>query len=248
MKKPLILLTNDDGYQAEGIKILKNELIKDFRVVVSAPKEVMSACSHAITLRTILKVKKIEKDVFAVAGTPADCVNVALDELMDEKPFLIISGINNGLNLAQHSFYSGTVAGSREAVLNKIQSFAISVPWQIDNYQFAGKFANLLAAKLLNEKLPEHTLLNVNVPGELQDLKKYKVTGMGQNIHRKPVIRRDHPRGGDDYFWQGGFDTGLADCVDSDCQVVKDGYVSITPQKIDLTDTSFLSDCKKWGL
>src|SRR6186997_3316496 len=165
MSTPLILVTNDDGVHAPGIKALAAGLAPLGTVFVVAPDREVSACSQSLTLKHPLRAERVAENVFCVDGTPADCVNLALVKLLPRRPDLIVSGINRGANLGEDIFYSGTVGGAREGTFFGVPSIAMSLASRSDiDFTQAAAFAEKVAAMVLEKGLPERTLLNVNVP------------------------------------------------------------------------------------
>src|SRR5262245_10948315 len=161
---PLILLTNDDGVHAPGIKILAARLSNAGTVWVVAPDREVSACSQSLTLKHPLRAEKVEERVYSVDGTPADCINLALVKLLPRRPEVVVSGINRGANLGEDVFYSGTVGGAREGTFFGLPSMAISLAVRGPDFDFgaAAEFAERLTTLVLDKGLPERTLLNVN--------------------------------------------------------------------------------------
>src|SRR5262245_42302466 len=163
---PLILVTNDDGVMAPGIRALASALGSEGEVFVVAPDREVSACAQSLTLKHPLRAEKIEERIYSVDGTPADCVNLAIVKLLPRRPELVVSGINRGPNLGEDVFYSGTVGGAREGSFFGVPAFAISLMARGGDadYGAAASFASRLAAMVLDKGLPERTILNVNVP------------------------------------------------------------------------------------
>ena len=234
-----ILVTNDDGYFSPGIRALASALSAIGEVTIVAPQTEASAVGHALTLRRPLRLEHIEPRVYAVDGTPTDCVNVALHEVMAEKPDLIVSGINKGLNIGDDVTYSGTVAGAFEGALLGYQAIAVSLKFTREEWDFgpACAAATTLAAALLEQPLPHRTFLNVNVPQGTP--RGTRVTVQAKRNHITKVAKRLDPRGRP-YFWiEEASDDWELD-PRSDHQAIKDGFVSITPLQPDLTDFSLL--------
>src|SRR6266568_8832396 len=194
-----ILLTNDDGIQAAGLKALEQKLVSLGEVTVVAPEREMSATSQAISLHTPLRVHRLDERHYAVSGTPADAVIVALHHLLPEKPDLVVSGINPGGNLGENVYYSGTVAGAMEAVLHGVPSFAISLASRKSpDFSTAAAFGARLATQILAEGLAEGVTLNVNVPrGEARGV---RVTRQSRKISQNLVVEMKDPRGRP-YYW-----------------------------------------------
>ena len=236
---PRILVTNDDGYFSPGIEALAAALQPLGDVIVVAPHTEASAVGHALTLRRPLRVEKIRHQVFSVDGTPTDCVNIAIDELMTEPPHIVVSGINKGLNVGDDVTYSGTVAGAFEAALLGYAGVAVSLERGGGEADFgpAAALAAEIVAAVLAKGLPFRTFLNVNVPrGEIKGI---RTTVQAKRNHITKVDRRVDPRQRP-YFWIEEAQDDWAPHDRSDRQAVKDGYVSVTPLQPDLTDHSAL--------
>lgn len=232
---PRILVTNDDGYFSAGIKALAAALRTLGDVTVVAPQTEASAVGHGLTLRRPLRLERVGDEEYAVDGTPTDCVNIAIDEVLEGPPDLVVSGINRGLNIGDDVTYSGTVAGAFEGALLGYQAIAISQQITGDEPDFttAAALAAVLAAQLLDEPLPVRTFLNVNVPaGEARGT---RVTVQAKRNHITNVDRRLDPRSRA-YFWIDEAQDDWEPDARSDHQAIKDGFVSITPLQPDLTD------------
>jgi 5'-nucleotidase len=230
---PRILVTNDDGYFSPGIAALAAALRALGDVIVVAPQTEASAVGHALTLRRPLRIEKMGEGVFAVDGTPTDCVNIAIDELMTDPPDLVVSGINNGLNVGDDVTYSGTVAGAFEAALLGYRAIAVSLERPEANFGPAAEMAARFAAEVLEHGLPYRTFLNINVPkGEFHGV---KTTVQAKRNHITKVDRRLDPRNRP-YFWIEEAQDDWAPHDRSDRQAIRDGYVSVTPLQPDLTD------------
>jgi 5'-nucleotidase len=232
---PRILVTNDDGYFSPGIAALAQALGELGDVTIVAPQTEASAVGHALTLRRPLRLELIGQKVFAVDGTPTDCVNIAIHEVLEGPPDLIVSGINKGLNVGDDVTYSGTVAGALEGALLGYPAIAVSLEWTTGLWDFgpAASCAARFAASLLQRPLPLRSFLNINVPqGEIRGT---RVTVQAKRNHITKIDRREDPRGRP-YFW-------IEEAMDdwqphdhSDRQAIEDGYVSVTPLQPDLTD------------
>ncbi len=237
--KPLILLTNDDGYFAEGILALARNLKTVAETVIVAPDREKSATSLSLTLRRPLRVERIKKDVFAVDGTPADCIYLALKMILPRAPDLILSGINRGPNLGQQDIsYSGTVAAALQGTFLKIPSVALSaVPGGHDLEVPAG-FALKLAKRLLRQGLPPGLTLNINFPPP--PIKGIRITRLGEKRYDPEIVEKRDPRD-NTYYWIGsGTPTPIGGRA-SDVWAVSHGYVSVTPLHTDLTDYAALA-------
>lgn len=231
-----ILITNDDGYFAEGINSLKNELEKYFNVFMCSPLTEKSASSHSITLFKRMELKKINDKNYAVNGTPADCIKVALLYLFKDIKFdFIISGINNGPNMGDDIFYSGTVAGAREGLLNNIFSIAVSVDgWnKKKDFSIASRFIKELVDKIKDKQFGEKILLNINFPNE-RKIKGVKIAHLGRRIYKDSIIfERVEDK---DYVTIGGEDPSFEFEENSDLQAVSEGYIAITPLINEVSD------------
>lgn len=237
-----ILLTNDDGIHAEGLQVLERvarTLSDDVWVV--APETDQSGFAHSLSLSEPLRMRKIDDRHFALRGTPTDCVIMAVTKVMDSPPDLILSGINNGTNIADDVTYSGTVAGAMEGTLLGIRSIALSqaydftdesrfVPWDV-----AEALAPDLLRKLVKTDLPEGVFLNVNFPNcRPEDAKGTQVTAQGKLIHGLWIDERQDGRGFP-YYWL-RFGRKQSEVREgSDQAAVRDGYISVTPLHLDLT-------------
>ncbi len=245
----IILISNDDGINSDGIKCLVNTLNDLGEVWTIAPDRAQSAMSRALTLSMPLKATKLSKNRFMVNGTPSDCVNIALNKLMPVKPDIMISGINCGANLCDDISYSGTVAAAFEATILGIPAIAVSLAAR-QNCIFhpAAEFTKNIITKVLNNRLPENTFLNINIPDTKgKKITETRITHQGKSLYENIITERIDPRG-EKYFWIGGDGTSYADIPGSDANAVKDNCASITPINTDLTDYNALSDLEKWEL
>jgi 5'/3'-nucleotidase len=229
-----ILVTNDDGVHSEGIKVLAEALKALGEVTVVAPLTEASAIGHALTLRRPLRLETISDRVYAVDGTPTDCVNIAITSVLRGMPDLVVSGINKGWNLGDDVTYSGTVSGAFEAALLGPPGIAVSLQKTGEGFDFseAARGAQVVARFVLEKGLPSRTFLNINVPqGKTKGI---KVTVQARRNHITKVDERVDPRG-QRYFWieEGQNDWEPHDR--SDFQAVRDGYISVTPLQPDLT-------------
>jgi 5'-nucleotidase len=229
-----ILITNDDGYRSEGLKALADRLGKIGEVTIVAPMEEASAIGHALTLRHPLRLERIADRTFAVDGTPTDCVNIAITQVIRAMPDLVVSGINKGWNLGDDLTYSGTVAGALEGALLGMPAIAVSLRSSRSEYDFgpAARAAAAIAEALLRSPLPSRTFLNVNVPsGEPRGI---RVTVQATRNHITKVAERHDPKGRP-YYWIEEGQNEWQPHDRSDYQAVRDGYVSVTPLQPDLT-------------
>ncbi len=248
-KKPLILVSNDDGVYSEGIRTLARHLKKLGRVVVVAPDQQKSAASHSITLHRPLRIRKISTDVHAVDGTPTDCINLGINEIIREIPDLIVSGVNKGPNLGDDAHYSGTVSAAMEGGILGVPAIAVSVVGTGRvNFKPAAAFSVRLAKRVLKEGLPAGVILNVNVPNlAASKIRGYSFTKQGKRNYGDIIVEKIDPRG-HKYYWIGGDEAGFVDIPGSDCNVVAEGKISITPIRVNLTDSPALRRLSSWKL
>lgn len=249
MERPLILVSNDDGVQAEGIRALATSLSPLGDVFVVAPATDQSAVSHSMSLRRPLRVKRVTDlatghasiPVYAVDGTPTDSVYMAAHHILKGRKIdLVVSGINHGANLSNDVLYSGTVSAAMEGIFLGIQSVAFSlVANHSENFSQASHFAYELCKSLLQRPLPKGTLLNVNVPKNVSE-PGYSVTSIGHHEYTNVVTERKDPRG-QTYYWIGGEWNGYTDLEGTDCNAIADGRISVTPIEIKLTNEKLFS-------
>src|SRR5687768_1127300 len=230
-----ILVTNDDGVRSEGILALADALKSLGDVTIVAPLNEASAIGHALTLRRPLHLEPFGDQIFAVDGTPTDCVNIAVTKVLDGMPDLVVSGINKGWNIGDDVTYSGTVSGALEGALLGVPSIAVSLQFTRGVFDFGPSCAAavMYAKAVLERGLPPRTLININVP--TGPIRGYRVTVQGKRNHITSVMDVIDPRQRV-WYWieEGQNDWEPHDR--SDYQAVKDGYVSITPLHPDLTN------------
>jgi len=237
----LILVTNDDGVRSPGIRALAEALYDLGRVVVVAPDRNRSGVGHALTLEHPLRAEEIKKDVFAIDGTPTDCVNLGIHGLIQKSPDLVVSGINRGCNVGDDITYSGTVCAAMEASLMGLPAFAVSLDaqqFENDDLLAAARFSRTLAEHILQYGLPPDTFLNVNIPSG--GFKGVKLTRQGKRKYGEAVICNQDPRGRS-YYWIGGGEVGFETIPGSDCKVLQEGFVSVSPLHTNLTNESSLT-------
>jgi 5'-nucleotidase len=229
-----ILVTNDDGYRSDGIQALARALADVGDVTIVAPTTEASAIGHALTLRHVLRLDRIDDRVFAVDGTPTDCVNIAIAQVFKGLPDLVVSGINKGWNLGDDVTYSGTVAGALEGALLGVPAMAVSLRQTRGDYDFshAARAAAALADGMLRRPLPARTFLNINVPKGQP--KGYRVTVQAKRNHVTSVSERHDPKGRP-YYWIEEGQNEWHPHDRSDYQAVRDGFISVTPLNPDLT-------------
>jgi 5'-nucleotidase len=250
MSDRTILITNDDGVRAEGLRVLGYSLKSLGRIVVVAPEQERSASSHAITLDQPLRIKEYSTDRFSVSGTPTDCVFLAVQGILGRKPDLLVSGINHGPNMGEDVTYSGTVAAAIEGSIMGIPSIAISIAsWEPISFEAAADASSYLAAKMLEQDFKKSSnLWNVNIPPTSKEqIKGIKVTKLGSRVYKNVVVKKKDPRG-KDYFWIGGGEPGWRGEENTDFAAVTAGYISVTPLCFDLTDYKSIFELEGWNL
>lgn len=242
--QPLLLVTNDDGVHAPGIRALAEALAPLGEVHVVAPDREVSACSQSLTLKHPLRAERIGERMHTVDGTPADCVNLAIVKLLPRRPDLLVSGINRGANLGEDIFYSGTIGGAREGTFFGVPAIAISLAARAEtDFGPAADFAARLSAKVLERGLPERTLLNVNVPpGQPNGV---AITVQGRRDHEGTILEALDPRRRTYYWIEEGRDKWVSDEM-SDIFAVRKGLVSVTPLQSDTTHHAVLAAFRAW--
>lgn len=246
-----ILVTNDDGIHAEGIQRLIRCLYEcggKFRLSIVAPDRERSAIGHAITMHRPLRVEEAaffqdpELSGWSVDGTPSDSVKLALEAILDDKPDLVISGINRGSNLGTDVLYSGTVSAAVEGLIMGIPSLAVSLTGDGNStsFDYAGKFICDLIPRLLEAKLPSSTLININIPSDTSLIKGVRVTRLGQRRYRNAFEKRKDPRGKTYYWLAGELVEDDPEEADSDTRAIKEGYISVTPLHFPLTNEKIM--------
>ena len=235
-----ILVTNDDGVRSEGLHELARAMARFGDVTIVAPHLEASAIGHALTLRRPLRLQQVDERVYEVDGTPTDCVNIAITQILQEVPDLVVSGINKGYNLGDDVTYSGTVAGALEGALLGISSVAISLERAAGAYDFKPAAAAAVqgAERVMAHGLPARTFVNVNVPSGKP--KGFRVTVQARRNHVTVIDGRVDPRG-QPYYWIEEGENDWEPHDRSDYQAVKDGYISVTPLQPDLTDYNALA-------
>jgi 5'-nucleotidase len=242
--KPLILLTNDDGIQAPGLMALASALEGIGRVVVVAPERERSAVSHAISLHKPLRLHEVAPGRYACSGTPTDCVYIAMHHVLEGPPSLVVSGINAGANLGDDVSYSGTVGAAMEALLMGAPAVAFSTMSRT-RFEGAAQVARRICLRALAEGVPEGTLVNVNFPGDVTVETPWRLTALGRRNYGRQVTRSLDPRGRP-YYWIGGAHLGFEEIEGSDCNAVRDGFVSLTPVHLRFTADHAMAPLARW--
>ncbi|MEM1269269.1 MAG: 5'/3'-nucleotidase SurE [Bacteroidota bacterium] len=254
-ERPLILISNDDGIDAHGIRALVHALDGLGELVIVAPESEQSAVGHAVTIRMPVRAHTVQYEgasgyvkAWAVTGTPADCVKLAVNRLLDREPDLVVSGINQGPNTAVNVLYSGTVSAASEACIMGYDAIAVSNgDWAADaDYEAAGHYARIVASQVLERGLPDNVLLNVNTPDRpMHEVKGIEVTRLARSRWIEEFSPRvdpfDRP-----YYWLAGRFENLDDRDDNDLGAIDRGYVSVTPLELDLTAHRLLAQFKAW--
>ncbi len=253
----IVLLTNDDGVNAEGLRALLAAFgrRRDWKVYVAAPDRERSASGHAITMHQPLRVDAISPDeqrcnsMWAVSGTPADCTKLAVAALMSDPPDVVVSGINRGPNMGTDVFYSGTVSAAVEAAMLGLPAMAVSLSgFENLDYSFAAEFSVKLARLVAEHGMPKDSVLNVNVPAlPYEDIAGVAVTRLGASRFRDFFEKRVDPRGRA-YYWLTGELQAVDNDPTTDVGALRANMVSVTPIHLDLTHHTLLSELKKWGI
>jgi len=240
-----ILISNDDGYQAKGIKQLTKSLSEIAEVIVVAPSENKSAASSSLTLGRPLKPIQIEKNIYAIDATPTDCVHLALCGFIKESIDLVVTGINFGANLGDDTIYSGTVAGAIEGRFLGLPSIAISLAsWECNHFDTAGEIAKKLVTQIDKSKLSYNTIINVNVPDiPLSEIKGIKSTRLGSRHKSKPSIKDKENAS---FYWIGENGKEADNSVGTDFHAISNNFVSVTPLQIDTTKHSEVKQVNDW--
>lgn len=245
-----IMVTNDDGIGAPGIKALADALAELGDVTVVAPDRERSAAGHSLTLHAPLRVFELRKDWYAVDGTPTDCVNMGLHSLLPSPPDLVVSGINHGSNMGDDVTYSGTVAAAMEANLMGIPSLAVSLATYgaTEYFPDAAKVALQVCRAMIRQGLPTDTFLNLNIPNlPFAEIKAPLITRQGKRSFVGKIVDKIDPRGRK-YYWIGSEEPSFVDDEGTDYNAVGKGHPSLTPLHLDLTNHRALEALKQWRL
>jgi len=253
-RRPVILVTNDDGFRAKGLEALI-EMVKPFgKVVAVAPKEGNSGMSHAITIKSPLRLKKIEQnedyELYSVDGTPVDCVKLAMNQLFKTPPDLVVSGINHGSNSSISIIYSGTMAATIEGCLYNIPSIGFSLLDYSSNPDFSAsiEFGRKIVNSVIENGLVKGTCLNVNFPVlPVDEIKGINICRQNKGVWREEFEKRTDPRGHDYYWLTGYFLNEEPNATDTDEWALANGYISIVPISVDLTNHKEIESLKKWN-
>ncbi len=253
-KDRLILVTNDDGYQARGIKYLTEIALEFGEVVVVAPERGQSGMSHSVSLGVPLYLNKVETgnahQSYFCSGTPADCIKIGIHKVLDRKPDLILSGINHGSNSSVSAIYSGTIGAAREGSLNGVPSIGFSLLDHSPNANFGASahYARIIIKKALENGMPERSCLNVNIPKiPLEDIKGIKTCRQTQGKWVEEFDHRTNPYKKDYYWLTGEFSNFEPHAEDTDEWALQNNYISIVPINLDFTCYDVLGKIKEWN-
>lgn len=245
-----ILCTNDDGYLARGLNLLTAAAGELGEVITVAPDREQSATSHSLTIHRPLRAREAREGAHVVDGTPTDCVIVALRGVLEDPPDLCLSGVNHGPNMGEDVLYSGTVAAAMEATVLGIPSIALSYAGEdYENLDAWSDVVRGLLGRLARlDRFPPETLLNVNLPAVAPgEVRGVRVTNLGQRRYSDSLTRARDPRGRE-YFWIGGTVSTWSGGSDSDFRAVEEGYISVTPLHLDLTNYRLIEEIRGWDL
>lgn len=242
-----LLLSNDDGVNALGIKVLYQELSKFAKVTVVAPDRNCSGASNSLTLVNPLRVHQLENGFYSVNGTPTDAVHLAISQLMDPLPDLVVAGINHGANLGDDTLYSGTVAAATEGRHMGLPAVAVSLAGKDEShFQTAAVVAAKFIQRLKEHPLPADQIININVPGiSLPELKGMKVTRLGHR-HKAETMKASKDPWGRDIYWYGSLGEELDAGEGTDFHAVSQGFASITPLTVDMTAYQSMNNMTEW--
>jgi 5'-nucleotidase len=245
-----ILVTNDDGVHAPALEALKTALAELGRVTVVVPDRDQSATSQSLTLHRPLRIHRHGQDRFSIDGTPTDCVLIAFHGLLDHRPDVVVSGINHGPNMGEDVFYSGTVAAAIEGAMQGTPAIAASLVNPGDTADFAetARFLGRLVAEVVRHGVSGKRVLNVNVPYRpWSQMRGIRVTRLGTRVYSDTLIEKTDPRGRA-YYWIGGQEPVWEADEGTDFQAVSEGYISVTPLVLDLTDYRTMVEMEQWNL
>jgi len=242
-----ILLSNDDGYHAEGLAELARAVSELAETIIVAPDRNQSGASHSLTLDAPLRVSQTDEGVYFVNGTPTDCVHLAITGLLPTEPDMVMAGINHGSNLGDDVLYSGTVAAAIEGRFLGLPAMAVSLVSEEPRYfKTASQAACELLQRLQEDPLPADTILNINVPDmPFDELRGYQATRLGFRHRSEAMVSMQDPRGRPVY-WIGAAGPGQDAGPGTDFHAVKEGYISVTPLQVDLTKLDAIASLESW--
>lgn len=247
---PTILCTNDDGIHAVGLKTLIEIASELGDVQVVAPDREQSATSHSLTVHRPLRATRTPEGHHVIDGTPTDCVLIGINQLLENPPDFVLSGVNHGPNMGEDVLYSGTVAAAMEGTILGIPAIAVSYSSRAADRipGYSRLLTDLIGSLIQREDFPEETFFNVNLPDiPVDEVKGIRVTTLGRRVYSDSLTRREDPSGRE-YFWIGGGVSSWTGREDSDFRAVQAGYVSVTPLHLDLTNYRLISEVRSWML
>jgi len=254
-KKPFILISNDDGVYAKGLAELVKVAKQFGDIMVVAPERGESGMSHAITIKNPLRITKIKEEeglqIFSLNGTPTDSIKIALNQLVDRRPDLILSGINHGSNASISVIYSGTLGAAREGCLNQIPSIGFSLLNHDKEADFStvAHFLPKIIEQALKNGIADQTLLNINFPDiSIEAVKGIKVCRQTKGVWKEEYEKRTDPYGGNYYWLTGAFKNFEPEATDTDEWALDNNYIAIVPTQIDTTSYTELKNIKNWDL
>jgi 5'-nucleotidase len=244
-----ILVTNDDGIHAPGLRALADAMRPLGDVTIIAPDREQSATSHSLTLHRPLRINRVEEAILSVDGTPTDCVLLGVHGFLKRRPGLVISGINHGPNMGEDVSYSGTVSAATEGTFLGIPSIAVSLAtWNPKDFVPAREIIQHLVRDIFRQGAPARLCLNVNIPAlPRAEIKGLRVTRLGRRVYHDVIVEKRDPRG-KLYYWIGGDNVTWEEDERSDWHAVQSGYVSLTPLSLELTDTRAMDEIRDLGL
>jgi len=244
-----ILVTNDDGVHAPALDALRQALAPLGHVTIVVPDRDQSATSHSLTLHRPLRIHRHDEDRFSVDGTPTDCVLIAHHGLLERRPDLVVSGINHGPNMGEDVFYSGTVAAAIEGAMQGVPAIAASLVTREDaDFTDGARFIHDLAAEVMRRGPTTQQVLNVNLPHRAwRDVRGVRFTRLGTRVYSDSLIEKTDPRGRA-YYWIGGQEPVWRPEEGTDFHAVSEGYISVTPLTLDLTDFRAVVEMERWNL
>ncbi len=249
-RPPRILCTNDDGIHAPGLELLVEAARRIGRVDVVAPDRQQSATSHSLTVHRPLRVTAVAERRHVIDGTPTDCVLIAVNRLLPERPDFVLSGVNHGPNMGEDVLYSGTVAAAMEGTILGIPSVAVSFTSRSHERLagYADALERLLRGLLGRGGFPAETFFNVNLPDiPADEVQGVRITTLGRRVYSDSLTRREDPAGRE-YFWIGGGVSSWSGRDDSDFRAVRAGCISVTPLHLDLTNYGLINEIRSWSL
>lgn len=243
------LVTNDDGIHSPALLQLRAQLAAFGRVTIVAPDRNQSATSQALTLHRPLRIHTHGDDIYSVDGTPTDCVLIAFHGMLIERPDFVVSGINHGPNMGEDVFYSGTVAAAVEGALQGVPGIAASlVTRSPTDFAEPAAMVGRIVRQVLERGVPPRLLLNINFPYRPKaEIKGIQLTRLGSRVYQDTLVKKVDPRGRD-YYWIGGEDPIWKPDPGTDFHALHDGYVSVTPMHLELTDARAIVDMQGWAL